>query len=116
MLVWQRSYALVLKLYQLTKQFPDDERYGFTSQIRRSAVSIPANIAEGHGRDATGDYVRFLWIAHGSLAELDTHCLLANDLNYFQLDEVKAILIEIHEIERMLSALIRKLRINKQSN
>lgn len=108
--VWQRSYGLVLELYRMTRHYPDNERYGLTSQIRRSAASIPANIAEGHGRDATGDYVRFLWIAHGSLSELETHILLARDLGYTESAGIQAILMEINEIGLMLRSLIRSVR------
>jgi four helix bundle protein len=80
--VWQKSYDLCLKAYKLTAIFPKDERYGLTSQIRRSAVSIPSNIAEGYGRKTTADYIRMLYIAYGSTCELETQVLLAGDLGF----------------------------------
>jgi four helix bundle protein len=70
--VWQKSYRLCLDLYRKTKKFPKEERYGLSSQIRRSAVSIPSNIAEGYGRKTTADYLRSLYIAYGSVCELET--------------------------------------------
>lgn len=77
--VWQKSYALCLKIYGITTKFPNAERYGLTSQIRRSAVSIPSNIAEGYGRETTADYIRMLYISYGSVCELETQILLAGD-------------------------------------
>ena len=68
--VWQKSYQLCLKIYKVTKIFPKEEKYGLTSQIRRSAVSIPSNIAEGYGRKTTADYIKYLYIAYGSVCEL----------------------------------------------
>lgn len=77
LLVWQRNMALAEGCYHLTRDFPREEVYGMTSQVRRSAVSIPANIAEGYGRESRGEYVQFLRVAQGSLKELETHLLLA---------------------------------------
>ncbi len=77
--VWQKSYRLCLDLYRITKKYPKEERYGLTSQIRRSAVSIPSNIAEGYGRKTTADYLRSLYIAYGSVCELETQVLLSGD-------------------------------------
>jgi four helix bundle protein len=70
--VWQRSYRLCLDIYKITKRFPNEERYGLTSQIRRAAVSVPSNIAEGYGRKTIPEYIRFLYIAYGSICELET--------------------------------------------
>ena len=75
--VWQKSYELCLEIYRITAKFPKEERYGLTSQIRRSVVSIPSNIAEGYGRKTTLDYVRMLYISYGSVCELETQILLA---------------------------------------
>ena len=72
LIVWQKSYEFCLKIYRITAKFPNEERYGLTSQIRRSAVSIPSNIAEGYGRKTTVDYIRMLYISYGSVCELET--------------------------------------------
>jgi len=84
--VWQKSYELCLTIYKITKEFPSDERYSLTQQIRRCAVSVPSNIAEGYGRKSTPEYVRFLYIAYGSICELETQILLAGDLGYIKSD------------------------------
>ena len=80
--VWQKLYKFCLHIYKITKRFSKDEMYGLTSQIRRSAVSIPSNIAEGYGRKTTLEYVRFLYIAYGSVCELETQTMLSGDLGY----------------------------------
>lgn len=86
---WQDAMQLVQAIYQLTSMFPDSERYGLTSQIRRAAVSVPSNIAEGAARGSTADFIRFLYIARGSLSELETQCLIAQGLGYVQdLDQI----------------------------
>ena len=82
--IWQKSYELYLKIYKITAIFPNEERYGLTSQIRRSAVSIPSNIAEGYGRKTTLDYIRVLYISYGSVCELETQILLAGDLGFIE--------------------------------
>jgi len=107
--VWGKSYDLCLKAYRITAAFPTDERYGLTSQIKRSAVSIPSNIAEGYGRKTTVDYVRFLYIAYGSTCELETQILLAGDLGFIDTGNLEEILGSVKEVERMLKALIRTL-------
>jgi four helix bundle protein len=107
--VWQRSYGLCLEVYGVTAKFPKDERYGLTSQIRRSAVSVPSNIAEGYGRKTTADYIRMLYISYGSVCELETQILLAGDLNFIDKGELSKIKNTITEIERMLKALIKSL-------
>ena len=113
--VWQKSYELCLEIYRLTAKFPNDERYGLTSQIRRSAVSIPSNIAEGYGRKTTVDYIRMLYISYGSICELETQILLAGDLSFIEQGELGTVKKEISQIERMLKALIKSLE-NKHLN
>ena len=107
--VWQKSYALCLEIYGITAKFPHEEKYGFTSQIRRSAVSIPSNIAEGYGRKTTLDYIRMRYISYGSVCELETRILLAGDLDFIEKDERGILKESIAEIERMLKALIQSL-------
>lgn len=113
--VWQKSYKLCLVIYGATKKFPKEERYGLTSQIRRAAVSIPSNIAEGYGRKTTLDYIRLLYISYGSLCELETQILLAGDLDLIEKGELGGLIQNIAEIERMLKSLIRSLE-NKPLN
>ena len=100
---------LVTEVYELTKSFPREEQYGFTSQIRRCAVSVPGNIAEGYGRNSTQDYIRFLQIACSSLYELQTQLEIAVNLNYLLCARHNEVFNNINEIERMLNSLIRKL-------
>ena len=106
---WQKSYRLCLDLYRITKEFPKEERYGLTAQIRTAAVSIPSNIAEGYGRKTTADYLRSLYIAYGSVCELETQVLLADDLNYVNKEDLKALKDDTEEVERILKALIKSL-------
>jgi four helix bundle protein len=113
--VWQKSYKLCLKIYQITTKLPNEERYGLTSQIRRSVVSIPSNIAEGYGRKTTLDYIRMLYISYGSVCELETQILLAGDLGFIDKGELDTAKKDIAEIERMLKALIKSLE-NKHLN
>ena len=112
--VWQKSYELCLEIYRTTKGFPKEEKYGLTSQIRRSAVSVVCNIAEGYGRKTTGEYVRSLYIAYGSNCELETQILLSGDLGYIDAGKLEKLRDEIGKVERMLKALIRSLE-NKHS-
>ncbi len=87
LIVWQKSYKLVTEIYRVTKSFPKDEMYGLTSQIRRAALAIPSNIAEGYGRQYSKEYKQFLSVAYGSLCELETQYSLSIDLNYLKKDE-----------------------------
>ena len=98
------------QVYRLTGCFPKDEIYGMTSQIRRAAVSIAANVAEGHGREHRGSFVPFLRIAQGSLKELETHLLLALRVNLAPPDTVEPVLAECDELGRMLRSLIRSVQ------
>jgi len=109
LVVWQKAMTLVSSVYQLTRSFPDFERFGLTSQIQRAAVSIPSNIAEGQGRLATKEFRQFLGIARGSLKELETQLLISIDLAYAEVAEVDACLGLADEVGRMLNALIKAL-------
>ncbi len=113
MKVWQRSHQVVLTVYDMTKAFPKEELYGLTSQLRRAAASIPANLAEGCGRDSEAELKRFLDIAHGSAAELDYHLLLASELNYLERSRYEQLAGELSEIKRMLGAFSRKLKADR---
>jgi four helix bundle protein len=106
--VWKRSHALVLRIYQLTNSFPDDERFGMTSQLRRAAVSVPANIAEGSKRRTNQDFARFLNISEGSLSETDYLLLCSKDLGYLSDAALDPLAEEVDEISRMLYTLRRK--------
>jgi len=109
LIVWQRSMDLVTEVYKISKRLPDDETYGLISQIRRCAVSIPSNMAEGYGRNSTNQYVHFLRIATGSLYELQTQMEICLNLQYIDKMEFEQLYESSREIERMLSSLIRKL-------
>jgi four helix bundle protein len=108
--VWQQSMNLAETIYRQTAALPAEERYGLTSQIRRAAVSIPANIAEGWGRETTRDYIHFLTIARGSLMELETHLLLCSRLNLLPQPEIQQRQQEIERIGKMLNRLISALK------
>ena len=112
--VWKRSVALTTELYKLTSRFPDTERYGLTSQIRRAVTSIPANIAEGWVRGSTGEYVQFLTVARGSLMEVETHLIVACSLQLLSALALAPLSKEIEEIGKMLNALIVALKSRKQ--
>jgi four helix bundle protein len=108
--VWQKAMDLVVKSYEVTKPFPQTELYGLVSQIQRAVVSIPANIAEGHGREQLGDYMHHLSMANGSLMELETHFLLAERLGYLKVESLNRLLDQTAEVGRMLAGLIRSLK------
>jgi four helix bundle protein len=107
--VWKMSMDLVTRVYEVTKHFPKDELYGLTSQIRRAAVSIPSNIAEGRARTGTRDYMRFVSIARGSAAELETQLLISKNLSYLTEDALTPLYADVNRVGRMLSGLISKL-------
>jgi four helix bundle protein len=110
MIVWQKSIELVKRVYGLTKSFPREEIYGLTAQLRRAAVSIPANIAEGHARSGRRDYAHFLVIARGSLNEVDTLIELALSLEYTSRDKLNQVFGLMDEVGRMLNKLYNSLR------
>jgi four helix bundle protein len=107
--VWQKAYRLCLEVYRITKTFPKEERYGLTSQIRRAAVSVPSNIAEGYGRRTAGEYIQALYIAYGSNCELETQILLASDLGFMKREDLEELQKDLGDVERLLKALIRSL-------
>ncbi len=109
LLVWQKSVSFVTRIYELTRSFPSEERFGLISQIRRCSVSIPSNIAEGHGRYSTNDYIRFLRIAIGSLCELQTQLLIASNLGFLASENFQELEGTSRDLERMLTSLVRKL-------
>ena len=109
LIVWQRSVELAEHVYLATRGYPTDERFGLTSQSRRAAVSVAANIAEGYGRGSRAAYASFLRIARGSLKELETHVMIANRLSMISADDGKAVFADCDEIGRMLNALLARL-------
>jgi len=107
--VWKRSMRMVRSVYELTEGFPTDERYGLTSQMRRCAVSVPSNIAEGAARSGNKEFGRFLCVARGSLMELDTQAWIAKDLGYTD-HALESLQSEILEIFAMLNSLVKRSR------
>lgn len=110
LLVWRASIELAADCYSATKRFPKNEMYGMTSQVRRSAASIAANIAEGHGRENTGSFVQFLRIAQGSLKELETHLILSTRVDLMRETESGRLLRQAEEVGKMLRSLVRSLQ------
>jgi four helix bundle protein len=108
LIVWQKAYRLVLEVYKITKTFPRSETYGLTQQIRRAAISLPSNIAEGYGRKHKAEYQQFLSIAYASLLELETQYLLSLDLNYIDKNDIIENLIK--EVGSMLYRIIFPIR------
>ena|SRR5688500_3892188 len=111
LIAWQKSMALVKKVYTLSSSFPKDERFGLTSQIRRAAVSVPSNVAEGQGRDSTREFIHHLSIAYGSLMEVETQILIIGlDLGYLDKELVAGFLRDSSETGRIINGLMRSLR------
>ncbi len=108
--VWQEGISLAVICYELTKPFPKHELFGMTSQIRRAASSLPANIAEGYGRDNKGDYIQFLRIAQGSLKEVETHLILCTRVGLLAESEAQSTLEHCDRLGKMLHRLIRTLQ------
>lgn len=109
LLVWQRAMQMVYETYRVVKLLPKEEQYGLSEQMRRAAVSIPSNIAEGQARNSTKEFIKFLSIAKGSNAELQTQCEICLGLGYFQQNDAQKILGYTEEVGKMLNALIQKL-------
>ncbi|MBE9110111.1 four helix bundle protein [Nodosilinea sp. LEGE 07298] len=108
--VWNEGITLVEMCYRLTKAFPKEEIYGMTSQIRRAAVSVPANIAEGYGRENRGEYIQFLKIAQGSLKELETHLIISERVQLATPQAIAPIMTQCETVGKMLRSLIRTLQ------
>jgi len=109
LLVWQKGMALVKRVYVITRAFPSEEKFGLVSQMRRAAVSIPSNIAEGQARHSTGEFIQLLSHAEGSVAELNTQIILSCELGYCSKAQTTEATALVRELRRMLNALRRKL-------
>jgi four helix bundle protein len=108
--VWERSHRLTLAVYEATATFPKEELYGLTSQIRRASAAIPANIAEGCGKDGDAEFARYLQIARGSVSELEYHLLLASDLGFLTINDYEFLSTEANEVKQMLTSFLKKLK------
>jgi len=113
--VWRDAVSLVESVYRITSGFPVEERFGLTSQIRRAAVSVPSNIAEGHARSSTRDFMRHLAISRGSLAELETQLLIAHRIGYLPVRQMEILASDCNHIGRMLRGLIKSLNVKLTS-
>ena len=111
--VWEKSHQLALTVYKATKGFPKEELYGLTSQIRRSSMSIPTNIAEGCGRFTDANFARFLQMAMGSASETEYQLILARDLDFLPKDSYEKLHTEVEEVKRMLASLLKTIRTNR---
>ena len=109
LIVWQKAFALTLEVYRQTLHFPVEEKYGITAQLRKACVSIPSNIAEGEGRRSASEFRRFLFIALGSLKEVETQIMISDALAYFKPDEAGKLLTIADEVGRLLTGLIKSL-------
>jgi four helix bundle protein len=108
--VWTKSHALVLAVYKATRNFPKDELFGLTSQMRRAAASIAANISEGCGRGGDPEFGRFLQLAMGSACELEYHFILAQDLHYLDAEAFHELTADVVEVKRMLASLLGRIK------
>jgi four helix bundle protein len=109
LIAWQKAVAMVTEAYRLTRDFPREEMYGLVSQIRRAAVSVPSNIAEGSGRRTTGEFIQFLGQSYGSLCELETQVIIAGHLGYVVQQSVNGFLEQVSEVGRIINGLISSL-------
>lgn len=110
LIAWQKSMVLVTRVYALSSEFPGDERFGLTSQIRRAAISVPSNVAEGQGRDSTKEFIHHLSMAYGSLVEVETQILIGLNVGYLSEDAANAFLQESAKTGRIINGLMRSLR------
>jgi four helix bundle protein len=111
--VWEKSHQLALAIYKVTKEFPKEELYGLTSQIRRASMSIPTNIAEGCGRNTDADFARFLKMAMGSASETEYQLILARDLEFLPKDLYEKLHNDTEEVKRMLASLLKTIRTDR---
>jgi len=111
--VWEKAHQVALAIYKATKEFPKEELYGLTSQIRRASMSIPTNISEGCGRNTDAEFARFLQIAIGSAGETEYQLLLSHDLGFLNKEQYDKLNIEVTEVKRMLASLLRTLRADR---
>ncbi|MDE6338481.1 MAG: four helix bundle protein [Muribaculaceae bacterium] len=116
LLVWQKSMDLTCAIYQVSQNLPLNEKYSLTDQMRRAAVSIPSNIAEGQGRCSQNEFYRFLTISHGSLKELETQLLICERLNYLRQEDINNCMSLISEIGKLLGGLLSKIKSQKTDN
>lgn len=114
LIVWRKAHEMTLDVYSATRQFPREELYGLTSQLRRSAASVGANIAEGSGRRSNNEICRFLQIARGSASEAEYHILLAHDLKLLREEDFRRLSRQADEVQRMLTSLIQSFHIEKR--
>ena len=108
--VWQKSIVLIEKIYELTKGYPSSENYGLTNQMRRAAISIPANISEGAARQTKKEFIQFLHMAQGSLSELDTHLEISERLGYLKDNHLRELSLLMNDVDKMLTGLIKSLK------
>jgi len=110
LIVWQKSVVFVTEIYKFTSSLPDNEKFGIISQLRRAAVSIPTNIAEGAARHSTKEFIQFIYISLGSVSEIDTLLLIVGNLKYSDVSELSKLNLQVDEIKKMLTALIKSLK------
>ncbi len=110
LIAWQKAVELVTQVYEITRRFPADERFGLTQQLRRAAVSVPSNIAEGKGRGTSAEFARFLNIAAGSLTEIDTQLVIAEQLGFIKNDTLNEVAGSIAEVARIVTGLRKSLK------
>jgi len=108
--VWQKSIILIEKIYELTKDYPRSENHSLTSQMRRAAISIPANISEGAARQTKKEFIQFLHMAQGSLSELDTHFEISERLGYLKENNLRELSLLMNDVDKMLTGLIKSLK------
>ncbi|HQT90946.1 MAG TPA: four helix bundle protein [Candidatus Kryptobacter bacterium] len=110
LIVWQKAHKMTLDIYRATASFPKEETYGITSQLRKAASSVPANIAEGCGRNSEAEFARFMQIAAGSASEVEYHLLLAHDLNFIEPISYTQLDSDVNEVKKMLNVFLQRLR------
>ncbi|MBR4804603.1 MAG: four helix bundle protein [Bacteroidales bacterium] len=116
LLVWQKAMEITKEVYLLVKVLPKEETFALSDQIRRAAVSIPSNIAEGQERNSHSEFVRFLYIAQGSRAELETQLMIGNTIGYFDNNNVESLLNNLYELGKMINSLINSIQTNNNKN